>query len=462
MDLSNIQPVLDWLTLHQHWVALALVLAAFLESVAVVGVIIPGVVLLFGISAIAGGGALNIWPTLACAFVGAVLGDCISFFCGKALKERTRAIWPFRKYPHWINNAEDFISRHGGKSVVIGRFVGPVRPVIPLVVGMLDMSAPRFVAINLLSALAWAPVYILPGFVFGLSLRQGAQFPAEFSALLVTLLFMVGIGMITAKLGHWHLTPDSRLYQFLQQWVERQRNVRLLWYWAAERHAERVAFPLPFLTLLLSCFIATWILILASLQSALLEPLNQFTANFFLALQHPLLSNFFAKINALAKVGPVYVFLFVLAVWLGFKRHISASYHCILAIILLEGVLTFWLSITSDTLTSLKPSTSIMRVNMICLLIAATIAREIHAGQRWLIYGASVLPLLLVMSAQLYELRSTLSNAVISALMGYILASLIILSFGRHQTRRIVPDLSLWVALGVALIGWIIFANFLG
>ncbi len=223
MDLSQIQPLLDWLVVHQHWVAVALVLVAFLESVAVVGVVIPGVVFLFGISAIAGSGALGVWPTLACAFIGAVLGDCISFFFGKALKQRVRRIWPFARYPHWINNAEDFITRHGGKSVVIGRFVGPVRPVIPLVAGMLGMSAPRFVGINLLSALGWAPVYILPGFVFGASLRWGTRFPAEFSTLLLILVTLLGVGLVTAKLSHWHLSPDSRLYRLLQARVQRQR-----------------------------------------------------------------------------------------------------------------------------------------------------------------------------------------------------------------------------------------------
>ncbi|MCW8886748.1 MAG: hypothetical protein OQK12_16095, partial [Motiliproteus sp.] len=52
-------------------------------------------------------------------------------------------------------------------SVVIGRFVGPVRPVVPFVAGMLSMKPALFVSINLISALAWAPVYILPGYLLG-------------------------------------------------------------------------------------------------------------------------------------------------------------------------------------------------------------------------------------------------------------------------------------------------------
>ena len=170
MDLTPIQPLLDWLTQHPDWVAAAIVLIAFLESLAIAGVVIPGVLLLFGTCAIAGNGFLQLWPTLACAFTGAVLGDGISFFLGKHFKENIKGLWPFRNYPEWITNGEAFFDRHGGKSIIIGRFVGPIRPVMPLVAGMLDMSSLRFISINIFSALGWAPVYVLPGYLFGASI----------------------------------------------------------------------------------------------------------------------------------------------------------------------------------------------------------------------------------------------------------------------------------------------------
>ncbi len=461
MDLSQIQPALDWLTLHQHWVAAALVMVAFFESVAVVGVVIPGVVFLFGISAVAGSGALGIWPTLACAFIGAVSGDCISFFLGKALKQRVRTLWPFARYPHWIDNAEDFIGRHGGKSVVIGRFVGPVRPVIPLVAGMLDMPASRFVGINLLSAMGWAPVYILPGFIFGASLRWGTRFPAEFSTLLLILLTIVSVGLVTAKLSHWHLSPDSRLYGLLHRWVQRQHNVRLVWYWLAERRAERIAFPLPFLVVFLGSLVAAAVLTyLATNGAAALAPLDDLTAAFYQALQHPFLSIFFAAADSLIKPLSSYALVFVLIAWLAVKRHFSAALHCALAVIALEALLALWLPgfapdlaapDTANTTNGINPSASVMRISLICLLAASIVAREIGAHQRWLIYGFSILPVLVIASAQLYEGNCQLSGVLISVAGGFALGSALILSFGRHQTRQIAADWSFWLALALGV-----------
>ena len=92
MDISSIQPFLDWLANNQQWVAICIFLIAFFESLAIAGIIIPGVLLLFGASAVAGGGTLDIGATLLSALTGAVLGDCTSFFLGKFAKQRIRNI----------------------------------------------------------------------------------------------------------------------------------------------------------------------------------------------------------------------------------------------------------------------------------------------------------------------------------------------------------------------------------
>ncbi|WP_197910446.1 DedA family protein [Desulfosarcina ovata] len=62
-----------------------------------------------------------------------------------------------------------FFKRHGSKSVLFGRFVGPVRPVIPVVAGMLGMQPRQFFIVNVLLAVGWALAYVLPGVFFGTS-----------------------------------------------------------------------------------------------------------------------------------------------------------------------------------------------------------------------------------------------------------------------------------------------------
>lgn len=162
---------------HPQWVGLAVFAIALVESFAIVGVVVPGVALLAATAFIAGGGALDLGPALACAWTGAVLGDGSSFLIGRWFGPSLRRLPWLRRRPHWIAAGERFFERHGVLGVVLGRFVGPIRPVIPLIAGMLRMPMATFFSINLASALAWAPVYILPGYLLGASLSHALQPP---------------------------------------------------------------------------------------------------------------------------------------------------------------------------------------------------------------------------------------------------------------------------------------------
>ncbi|WP_373185094.1 DedA family protein [Halopseudomonas sp.] len=171
MDNLLTGDLLSWLGDHQQWLGLAIFLIALLESLAIAGLVIPGVVLLLAVTAMAGGGGMSFGAALVWAFTGAVIGDMLSFALGRFFHQDIRRLGLFRRNPQWIARAEVFFQRYGLFGIFIGRFVGPIRPIIPMVAGMLDMPTLRFVAINLLSALAWAPVYVTPGFVAGRAIK---------------------------------------------------------------------------------------------------------------------------------------------------------------------------------------------------------------------------------------------------------------------------------------------------
>jgi undecaprenyl-diphosphatase len=130
-----------------------------------------------------------------------------------------RRLWPFSRYPDVLDKGEDFFLRHGGKSVLLGRFVGPVRPVVPLVAGMLGMGPAYFLLVNVLSAVGWALACILPGMFLGASLAVAGAVSSRLAVLAVLLLAailgfvwlgrrLVGLlarrGPIwTAALRHW-------------------------------------------------------------------------------------------------------------------------------------------------------------------------------------------------------------------------------------------------------------------
>lgn len=163
--------VIAWLSGHTRWLGPAIFLIALLESLAIAGIVVPGVALLFAVAAMAGSAHLSLPGVLAWAFAGAVCGDMISFALGRIFHQDIRRIGLFRKHPQWIDGGEAFFRRYGVLSVLIGRFFGPIRPIIPLIAGMFDMPTWRFVAINLFSAALWAPVYLLPGYVTGSALN---------------------------------------------------------------------------------------------------------------------------------------------------------------------------------------------------------------------------------------------------------------------------------------------------
>jgi len=196
----DIQSFLNWIAQHPHWALAGVFLVASGESLAVVGLVMPGAAVMVAAGALVALGALEFWPTLLAAVAGAVAGDGISYWLGRHYRDRLRSVWPFRGHLERLSRGENFFRRHGAKSILFGRFVGPVRPIVPAVAGMLGMRPALFYAVNVLSAFAWAPAYLLPGMAFGASLALAGAVAARLAALLVLL---VASTWFLLWLVHW-------------------------------------------------------------------------------------------------------------------------------------------------------------------------------------------------------------------------------------------------------------------
>jgi len=260
-----------------------------------VGLIVPGTVIMFGIGAIVSTGSLGLKPVLLLAIAGAIVGDGVSYWLGHHYQEKLRRIWPFSRYPGMLQIGETFFHRHGGKSVLFGRFAGPVRPVIPVVAGMLGMRWLHFGVVNVLSAIGWAFVYILPGVFFGASLAVAGAVSSRL-AVLIFILFAAMWGFIWLSrrvallVGHrWPIWLAT-----LKDWVAEDRSVqgvrlpikRLLFYLFLRQQGEELF--LGFLVLML--FVAGWGF-LGVLQDVLAkDPLvvvDQAVYHFFQSLRTP-------------------------------------------------------------------------------------------------------------------------------------------------------------------------------
>lgn len=159
--------LLTWVGDHPQHAGWVIFLVSLAESLAIIGVLVPGVVILLGAGALIGSGVLDFWSMMAWAVAGAIIGDALSYQLGRHFDYLTERFRWFKLHPDQLQQGRDFFKKWGALAVVLGRFFGPLRAIVPLVAGLLDMPAGRFYIANVLSALAWAPLYLAPGFLFG-------------------------------------------------------------------------------------------------------------------------------------------------------------------------------------------------------------------------------------------------------------------------------------------------------
>jgi len=161
--------VILWLKDNPEWIALGVFGAAFIESFALIGVVIPGVVLLAVISGMAASN-LNVFELVLIAYVASFLADILSFLLGTSISKSIDKLWPFNKYPYLLGQGRSFVKRFGILGVFVGKFIGPIRPLLPLTAGSLGMNFKHFSIVEIFSSFLWALLYTVPGYYAGKSI----------------------------------------------------------------------------------------------------------------------------------------------------------------------------------------------------------------------------------------------------------------------------------------------------
>jgi membrane protein DedA with SNARE-associated domain/membrane-associated phospholipid phosphatase len=197
---SHLQDLIDFFSAHAGLALAAVFAGALFESVAVIGTVFPGSTIVFAGGMLVGLKALDPWAAALAAIVGAILGDGISYWLGQRYRSHIRAMWPLANHPGLIVRGEAYFAAHGGKSVFLGRFLGPLRAIVPIIAGMSNMPATQFYAMNVLSALGWAVTHLLPGVLFGASLQLAGAVSAR---------LVVSIALIAVVL--WVITQAMRM-----------------------------------------------------------------------------------------------------------------------------------------------------------------------------------------------------------------------------------------------------------
>jgi len=139
----------------------------FIETGLVVTPFLPGDSLLFAAGAFAALGSFNVFFLLAFLVLAAFLGDTVNYWIGHFLGEKLIANPKIPIKKSHIEKTQKFFAKHGGKTIILARFVPIVRTFAPFVAGIGKMSYGRFISFNIIGGVTWVVLFVLAGFFFG-------------------------------------------------------------------------------------------------------------------------------------------------------------------------------------------------------------------------------------------------------------------------------------------------------
>ncbi len=149
------------------WTYIILFLIVFMETGFVVTPFLPGDSLLFAAGSFAAKGDLNHWTIIGLLIVAAILGDTINYWIGSYVGDRAfsgNIRWLKQDY---LQKTQQFYEKHGGKTIILARFVPIIRTFAPFVAGVGTMRYGRFVTYNVVGAIVWVTSFTLLGYYFG-------------------------------------------------------------------------------------------------------------------------------------------------------------------------------------------------------------------------------------------------------------------------------------------------------
>jgi membrane protein DedA with SNARE-associated domain/membrane-associated phospholipid phosphatase len=437
--------LLDWIGANPGLAYLVVGSVALAESLAVVGMIIPGVMIMLGAGALIATGDLAFWPTCLSAAAGATIGDGLSYWLGRRYRESIRCYWPFNRYPGQLDRGVAFFEKYGAKSVVFGRFFGPGRAIIPLVAGMMQMAPKRYAVANVGSALAWSPAYLAPGIVFGASMQLAAEAAARLAVLLLTVLLMIWLSVWATRRIYWLLSPRANVWV---QGILRWANVHP----KAGRIAQALADPehpdAATLTALAAALLGATAVLGFSIGVGIIGAqdlvINQIALDLGQSLHTPLANHVMAALGRLG-AWPVLLTLLV-AVALELSREgrrrdasywLSAAAFALVAVPALGGILQVQrppLELALRWPWSF-PSAPVLGATLIYGFLAVLASRGRQGRGRSLPYAAAAAVIVSVALARLYFGAEWLTDVMGSTALGLAWISALGLAFRRH-TRR--------------------------
>jgi membrane protein DedA with SNARE-associated domain/membrane-associated phospholipid phosphatase len=309
--INTLLPALEHFRMLGYWIVL---FVSLLESLAFVGVVVPGAVVVVFAGSLAAKGYFDLGDLVWFASAGAILGDGISFRMGKGRHIRFREENRIFK-PGLLEKGNVFFACHGGKSVFLGRFVGLIRAVIPFVAGLSGMEPKRFYLWNIASAIAWASSHLLAGYFLGQAWQAveiwSTRFGVVVAVVLLLALVSVWLKRFFERRGRELIEFIGSLLASIGEAIAANPHVRKLvakhpaFFAFVGKRLDRTEFSGLPLTLLGTAFLYILLLLAGVVEDVLsmdpLVALDTHIENLLYAFRDPLLVKVFLWITLLAK-----------------------------------------------------------------------------------------------------------------------------------------------------------------
>jgi membrane protein DedA with SNARE-associated domain len=437
--------LLQLLTAHAQWTLAVVFAAAFLESMALIGTFIPGTTVMFIAGAFAGTGTVNLAWLFVVALAGAVAGDALSFWIGHRYRDALAQRWPFSRYPDVFAKAHAYFLSKGARSVIIARFFGPLRAVVPVVAGMAGMTPLRFLVMNVISALIWAPAHILPGVVFGASLQIAGA--VSFRLVVVVLILALAGWLI------WRFTRMLLLH--LDAWAGASRRGAARWaqahHGAAGRRLARLLDPeqpalgaVVAITALVPVCAALFSYVLGNvLHGDLLVQVDHSVRQFLHSIHSVWVDAALSRIETLGSAATLAALIATGTVWMAFERHWrTIAYWIIAAAVSQVLILSIRLGVrhsphTSESVSAFVfPSDRVATMVIVYGFLMFLLVRRVNKVQGAIVALLGNVIIVAATFAGLYFDRFLFSDAIGGATLASIwIAAVMLLSLWRYPQR---------------------------